>query len=65
MKYMILMGDDWTDTPQHVGEGMTLAEAVGDLMKEVDEHGDGIAREHITESFRTLLQALDEQEEMN
>ncbi len=59
---MILMGDDWTDTPQFTGEGMSLAEAVGDLMKSVDEGDDAIARENITESFKAFLRVLDEEE---
>jgi hypothetical protein len=58
MKYMILMGEDWDNSPKHVGEGMTLADAIADLVEGVRDNGTEFEKDVMIEEHRLIAEGI-------
>ena len=55
MRYMVLMGH--SDAKPHIGTGASLAEAVGNCLKEINERGDLGEIESMDDSLTTMREA--------
>ncbi len=58
MKYMILMGEDWDNSPKFTGEGMTLADAIGDLCETVRDNGTEFEKDQMIHEYRLIQEGI-------